>query len=136
MLVQDFYLGKATKQEVYNFVIEQLRIQGRPSVNSNGACLYRSGCLKCGIGFLIPDEDYYIDMDEFPDEVWDFFRSLAPEEEEESLDTSQRFLRSMQVSLHDRWSSWDCQKEGAESTLEVTAEKFCEYVELVYSPPA
>jgi hypothetical protein len=140
MLVQDFYRGLVTKQEVYNFVIEQLRIQGQPSTNSKGQCLYRSGCLKCGIGFLIPDEHYNTDMEEADPKVWDFFRALAPEEGEESLNASQYFLIAMQVRLHDCWSCWSCREGGAELglelTLEATAELFCEHAGLVYSPPA
>lgn len=48
-----------TNQELFDTVCSSLIKQGKPSVSSDGRCLYRSpdGC-KCAAGFLIPDDKY------------------------------------------------------------------------------
>ena len=53
-------LQNFTKQQVFDFVVENLIKQGGPSVNiSTTHCLYRGpNGRKCGIGFLITDEKY------------------------------------------------------------------------------
>lgn len=38
--------------------IEAVIKQGAPSMNEDGACLYRCGDLKCAVGHLIADEHY------------------------------------------------------------------------------
>lgn len=47
-----------------HYVEDKLIAQGRPSLNSNEDCSYRgSEDLKCGIGFLIPDNLYTESME-------------------------------------------------------------------------
>lgn len=50
---------QANLQEKFDTVLACLRKQGRPSINADGACLYRGpDGLKCALGHLIPDATY------------------------------------------------------------------------------
>ena len=54
-----------TKLKIFNLVKKQLRVQGRRSVKpESGFCQYRSkDGARCGVGFLIPDEEYSPSME-------------------------------------------------------------------------
>ena len=53
-----------TKQETFNIVANHLLTQNRQSLNEIGLCMYRGpDNLKCAIGCLIADEDYYPAME-------------------------------------------------------------------------
>ena len=53
-----------TGQEVFDFVVENLRKQGCKS-ETNSGCAYRGdNGLKCAAGFLITDEEYHPDMED------------------------------------------------------------------------
>jgi hypothetical protein len=46
-------------QEIFDFVLDKLAEQGRPAMNADGSCYYRSPLgLKCAFGWLIPDRLY------------------------------------------------------------------------------
>ena len=46
-------------QELYDYIVEAIVKQGRPSVGDNGRCLYRGpGGLKCAYGHVHPDSMY------------------------------------------------------------------------------
>ena len=46
-------------QELYDFIVEAIVKQGRPSVGDNDRCLYRGpDGLKCAAGHVIPDSMY------------------------------------------------------------------------------
>jgi hypothetical protein len=155
MLVQDFYLGKATKQDVYDFVIGQIRLQGRPSFNAGtSSCKYRYANLKCGIGFLIPDEFYSYRMDDENLGPWELFSDLADRERtatsyEESQSyahsdgLSEEFLYDMQKLVHDKWAGIVEMRQKIDTddhwyldSLEESAEVFCAVFDLIYSPPS
>lgn len=52
-----------TKQEAFNIVCEKLAEQKYKS-SDEGSCLYRGPeGRKCGVGWLIPDDEYRIDFD-------------------------------------------------------------------------
>lgn len=54
----------ATAQQVFNYVVLALVMQGNRSVDNNGMCLYRSpDGRKCAAGHLIPDSEYYPSME-------------------------------------------------------------------------
>lgn len=51
-------------KKLLDFVEQELLKQGRPSVDDAESCLYRHpDGLKCGVGFLIPDELYSTDIE-------------------------------------------------------------------------
>ena len=54
-----------TKQEAFDRVLAHLREQGKPAFRpETGICLYRTPeGLKCGIGGLIADEDYFDNLE-------------------------------------------------------------------------
>jgi len=53
-----------TDQELFDFVLEQMSIQGKPSTEANGGCSYRGpGNLKCAAGFLLEDGDFHKSME-------------------------------------------------------------------------
>ena len=47
-----------TKQQIFSKVAKHLLKQNKQSINKTGACLYKSGSLKCAIGCLILDKKY------------------------------------------------------------------------------
>lgn len=69
-----------TKQNIFDFVVQQLRKQGKPSfdpskvvkssnqIYQNNGCLYRKyeadgTILKCAAGHLIPDNEYSLNIE-------------------------------------------------------------------------
>jgi len=51
-------------QELYDYIVEAIVKQGRPSVGDNDRCLYRGpGGLKCAYGHVHPDSMYSEDME-------------------------------------------------------------------------
>jgi hypothetical protein len=51
-------------QELYDYIVEAIVKQGRPSVGDNDRCLYRGpDGLKCAAGHVIPDSMYSEDME-------------------------------------------------------------------------
>lgn len=56
-----------TKQETFDFVVQHLYQQGKPAMDEEGYCLYRTkDGLMCAVGCLIPDEMYYLSMEKTP----------------------------------------------------------------------
>jgi hypothetical protein len=60
-------MGSRSLQETFDFVLNFIRKQGEPSIDRSFEvnCRYRlfPRNLKCGIGCLIPDEDYLPEME-------------------------------------------------------------------------
>jgi hypothetical protein len=54
---------QVASKEVFNYVVEAVLGQGRPSRGVAGDCLYRDGITKCAAGHLIPDDLYTITME-------------------------------------------------------------------------
>lgn len=53
-----------TAQELFDIVVAHLRKQGAKAMNPNGNCLYRTkDGLSCAVGCLIPDNEYYSDLE-------------------------------------------------------------------------
>jgi hypothetical protein len=51
-------------QELYDYIVEAIVKQGRPSVGDNDRCLYRGPeGLKCAAGHVIPDSMYSENME-------------------------------------------------------------------------
>jgi hypothetical protein len=51
-------------QELYDYIVEAIVKQGRPSVGDNDRCLYRGpDGLKCAAGHVIPDSMYSEEME-------------------------------------------------------------------------
>lgn len=52
-------------QELYDYIVEAIVKQGRPSVGDNDRCLYRGpDGLKCAYGHVHPDSMYSEDMED------------------------------------------------------------------------
>lgn len=86
---------KYTNQEAFERVVINLARQGRKSVMKNlhpqpneleEFCAYRSGDLRCGAGWLLPDELYGPELeglswdslkDEVDPDLWDKLRDIA-----------------------------------------------------------
>lgn len=53
-----------TPQEFFDFTVNAIRVQGRPSVGSDGRCQYRGyGGAKCAAGLHITDAEYLPEME-------------------------------------------------------------------------
>lgn len=104
---------KRTKQDLFDEVARKLRAQGRPSgefrdadeeqpePGSEFVCLYRSpdGC-KCGIGQIIPDENYRPEMENrTASTVLTQFEGVIPDVPDN--EENRGFLDSLQAA-HDR----------------------------------
>ena len=70
-------------QELYDFIVEAIVKQGRPSIGYNARCLYRGpDGLKCAAGHVIPDSMYSKKMEN--SDIFQMFetgllpRSLVP----------------------------------------------------------
>lgn len=61
-------LGKVSKQEVFEYIVNHLVTQNERSLNKERFCAYRGiNNLKCAAGCLIADDEYYPEME---DEAW------------------------------------------------------------------
>ena len=62
---------EATKQEIFDFVVNHLLTQKEQSISSKNNCYYKiekdNKVLKCSAGCLIPDEDYELSIE---GEIW------------------------------------------------------------------
>ncbi len=89
-----------SQQEIFTFVLESLRAQGRRAIDNHGHCRLRGeGGTKCAVGFLIPDSEYSPELD-----TADFLCSEKVKyfpEIYDSLDFANRL-----VSLHDTDYNW------------------------------
>ena len=53
-----------SKQEIFIFVLESLKAQGKQAIGPNGHCRLRGeDGTKCALGFLIPDAEYSPEFD-------------------------------------------------------------------------
>lgn len=83
-------------QELYDYIVEAIVKQGRPSVGDNDRCLYRGpDGLKCAAGHVIPDSMYSENM-----EGKDVHSLMCKKQMPKSLIPHEKLLRAMQ-SAHD-----------------------------------
>lgn len=55
-----------TSQEIFDYVIQRLLEQGKRSMTGEEGCKYRGdGGTRCALGWLIPDDLYRAEMDDF-----------------------------------------------------------------------
>jgi hypothetical protein len=77
-----------TNQEVFDYVLEKLYAQGRPS-SAGRQCFYRgSDGLKCAAGWLIPDTAYDIGMEGMAAEAVPYLRQRYDRDLIERLQTA------------------------------------------------
>lgn len=83
-------------QTAFDTIIRHLRKQGRPAVNEEGTCMYRTHIgLSCAVGCLIPDSEYAPEFEEQTiDGIFDDIPSLSG--------VSRPLLAQMQ-EWHDIW---------------------------------
>lgn len=56
----------STPQEIFDYVIQRLLEQGKRSMTGEEGCKYRGdGGTRCALGWLIPDDLYVAEMDDF-----------------------------------------------------------------------
>lgn len=88
-------------QEIFTFVIESLKAQGKRAIDTDGKCRLRGeGGTKCAVGFLIPDSEYSpeLDTDDF----------LCSEKTKNFPEISEnRPLMNDLMMLHDMELHWD-----------------------------
>ena len=116
-----------TKQEVFDRALSHLRKQGEPAifVDEMPRCRYRTPeGLKCAIGALISDENYYLDLEGWPasaKRVYELFEGTQQDAE---------FYADIQAELHDdiyRYLDFP-------GRLEIAAESFANRYKLEYKP--
>ncbi len=91
-----------TIQQAFNTAVTGLYAQGAVSIGEDGNCAYRNPIgLKCGVGFLIPDNVYQENFENcsasFLFETKDFKALFEPEVTED-------FLDSLQREVHDKFT--------------------------------
>lgn len=127
--INDYLEGRVNEQQVYDFVIVKLREQGYASTRSSPGgdhCAYRGdGGRRCGIGWLIPDEQYHEDFEETS--VTELV-SIFPQFEETTA-KKKEFLQYIQ------WMHDNSEYEGGRFrlSLEEDARKVCRKYSLVYT---
>ncbi len=88
-------------QEIFTFVLESLRAQGRRAIDTDGLCRLRGeGGTKCAVGFLIPDSEYSPELD-----TDDFLGSEKAKNFPEICEN--RLLMNDLMILHDMDLNWD-----------------------------
>jgi hypothetical protein len=56
----------STRQEIFDYVVQRLLQQGKRSMTGEEGCKYRGdGGTRCALGWLIPDDLYRPEMDDF-----------------------------------------------------------------------
>lgn len=89
-----------SQQEIFTFVLESLKAQGKRSIDNHGHCRLRGeGGTKCAVGFLIPDSEYSPDFD-----TADFLQRHKVKDFPEVYDNLD--LTHRLVSLHDTDYNW------------------------------
>ncbi len=87
-------------QEIFTFVLESLRAQGKQAIDNHGHCRLRGeGGTKCAVGFLIPDSEYSPDFD-----TSDFLQTEKAKDFREICENDSLMHRL--VSLHDVDYNW------------------------------
>jgi len=94
-------MTKITAQQAFETAVNGLYAQGQLSTNSVNDCLYRSPeGLKCGVGFLIPDEVY---QEGFEDQSASDIFGVPAIKELFDPKVTETFLESIQRDLHDQF---------------------------------
>jgi hypothetical protein len=128
----DIDISTATRQQMFDFMLNHLRNQGGPSVNdSAGGGIGESGCMyrgdngrMCAIGCMVPDILYDADLEGLPARV-------CIDKIKVTIDSKTReFLYKSQSNLHDALS-----KEYFLTNLEKNAIDLADQYQLTYTPP-
>lgn len=95
--VDTFNIAIATPQEVFDWVVFNLKTQGKQSRNDQGTCVYRGedGC-KCAAGFLIADAHY---IPELEGTGWRYLQEMLPSARSRHTD----MIEDLQIA-HDTYS--------------------------------
>lgn len=120
-------VDKLDRQWAFDTALNGLRAQGKRSVSpENNSCAYRSPeGLRCGIGFLIPDERYSSRLEGMGAWNTQIGDAVLPGIGKDDRD----FLGALQPRLHDEL---DYKLTG----LEAAAADFAEEYGLTYTAPA
>lgn len=87
-------------QEIFTFVVEALKAQGKRAIDDHGHCRLRGeGGTKCAAGFLIPDSEYSPELD-----TADFLQTEKIKDFPEICENDG--LMHCLVSLHDTDYNW------------------------------
>jgi hypothetical protein len=124
----DIDISTATRQQMFDFMLNHLRNQGGPSVDEDfgdSACMYRGNNGRmCAIGCMIPDRLHNPKLEGLA--ANEYLRDAR-----ESIDKETRdFFDNAQHNLHDVLS-----KEYFLTNLEENAIDFAEDYQLTYTPP-
>jgi len=113
-------------QKAFDTMLNHLRKQGKPAVTEKGRHRYRVDGLKCAVGALIPDEEYYPGMEERS--LFEMIYAYGGTSEDE------RFLMTCRTDLHDKPSRIH-HDEGTDfiSQVEENARQIAERFGLIYS---
>ena len=129
----DIDIVTATQQQMFDFMVNHLRSQGKPSVNTldqscEPLCMYRgSNGLMCAIGCMIPDSLYDSDLE--GESVSMYLRVVGVSREA----GTRSFLSMAQPYLHDDLSGE--LPEDFLTLLEENAINLAEVYKLEYIPP-
>lgn len=118
------------KQETFDYVIKHLYTQGKPALNNDGECMYRtSEGLMCAVGCLIPDNLYNENM-EFT-EIMEVSRKYKVPE---NVELYREMLLSLQ-RIHDRWGDNKFPEECNYNDIEHSIIMAASWHDLVYNKP-
>ena len=120
-----------TEQEVYDYVANHLRKQGKRAFDENlSRCQYRvmdpesGNILSCAGGCLVPDEAYDPNWDRFTGGIGVPWDRLSAQGDVPMRHSS--FIKALQF-LHDDTLSW--------VNLEYSLREFCVSSDIEYTPP-
>jgi len=129
----DIDIATATKQQMFDFMVNHLRSQGKPSVDTldqscESPCMYRgSNGLMCAIGCMIPDSLYNSHLE--GESVSMYLRVVGVSREA----GTRSFLSMAQPYLHEDLSGE--LPEDFLTSLEENAIKLADEYSLTYTPP-
>jgi len=118
------------KQETFDYVVRHLYEQGKPALNDEMGCMYRTeNGLMCAVGCLIPDSMYDKEM-EFKriDAVLDGFTLPA------FIKDNEEMLFDLQT-VHDKWRPTFISPEYPFTHIEGLLKEVAEGHSVVYNKP-
>ena len=129
----------SSQQEIFDFVLNNLRKQGKQALDAKGNCVYRAddGC-KCAAGILILDSDYQPTFENIciralirgETSSWDN-KSSPQLLSWQNLDNEKTFLIENLQTLHDNIDNWH--NDGFVG--EVAAKRIAKHQNLTYTAP-
>ena len=126
----DIDLQRSNTQEVFDYVINHLRQQGKQSTSKANGCEYRTDeGLACAVGCLIPNDKYesWIEGKPIDDLIWDY-------KHESGMIYHLSILKSLQ-QFHDTSTTWiDYTGSKPYAEFEAGAERLARRFNLVLAP--